>query len=437
MAEVLEYNLVPEVLTDLPFCHPLASLTGRSMTSEGICSFELAGNTALTDRDGVVSFDELAFTKALPGAYLLNFYTDNARANVTLWFTVQASISALLPADDAPSGRFEGTHPAFSGTVAPMPLAQSSTPPAVVALSLAGNRTTYPISPLIVTAFALDPSVDLGGRLASTTLLAPDPERARRANPLVVLGGATAVADENGVARFPNLTIAGPMPPRVLLGPRVFQWAGGGAVEVTRNRTVPGFDRPDLVLAFTCQGFVLVWSEVMATSADTASGELYRSAFRTIASATLPTPVMVTAAADPRAVAQFEDEVVEGKPFSISLALPPSVKQAAGRGELSGTFLVVRAVALRSALEAAGGLPLAPLASDTFDHGSAAESLWWLGGVPSNLKQFERRATAPVDGSDRITFFGEFSTHGAVGEYEVRALSCISMQLSSRGARYR
>ena len=39
---------------------------------------------------------------------------------------VHASISALLPAPDAPEARFAGTHPAFSAASIPMPLAEGT-----------------------------------------------------------------------------------------------------------------------------------------------------------------------------------------------------------------------------------------------------------------------------------------------------------------------
>ncbi|KAJ1494388.1 hypothetical protein T484DRAFT_2533494 [Baffinella frigidus] len=276
-----------------------------------------------------------------------------------------------------------------------MPLADGSTPPRVVALSLSDNNTFPALGPLFITAFAFDPTVDLKGRLRSVTLLADLPDRARRPNPVVVLIGASEETDEAGVAVFAGLAVA-------------------------------GFDRPDLVLAFTCQGFVLVWSEAGPTNADATSlvtgtgGE--PSPFHTLAAILLPTPPAVVASMDPTAgVTSFSGDVVEGVPFQISISLPPAVKAVIG--SFAGAFLVVRASPRASALQAAGAAPLAPPPAFSASGGGnggrgGRDLLRSIGGVPTNVKQYRRRAiTGDLEGD--MQFYGDFSTHGAVGDYEV------------------
>jgi hypothetical protein len=59
-------TLSPDLLRFLPTCHPFRAGTAHSALA-GVCSAALDGSTATSDAEGIVVFDRLRFSAALPG----------------------------------------------------------------------------------------------------------------------------------------------------------------------------------------------------------------------------------------------------------------------------------------------------------------------------------------------------------------------------------
>eukprot|EP00961_Rhodomonas_salina_P182292 2460937-Rhodomonas_salina.2 len=93
--------LLPAVMRRLPFCREEVQGTAHARAARQICTFSLAGQYAISDRDGVAVFSELRVLTGLPGAYRLEIFAEGSRTNVCLWVSVRARVSALVPAGAA------------------------------------------------------------------------------------------------------------------------------------------------------------------------------------------------------------------------------------------------------------------------------------------------------------------------------------------------
>lgn len=313
-AHVADSTLAPSVLRDLPFCSRTLLAGDETVGNAKVCQYLLYGASAVTDRDGVATFTQLTFQAGLPGAYRLQFHAEKALLNVTEWFSVKASISRLIVDESYAADTTSGTDVLFSNEQG-LPFKLSSPAPAVRLVVPSGVRglessTTRGAKGLIfsnLTVFAinLDPAWHLGGALASYVTLSPNPEVSSIPNTHVALVGNSAAVDSNGVAMFPELAVA-------------------------------GYDRPYLLLAFVCQGQVLVWSKSDPPAAYNVSQYSAArggwGAFPSIAYISLPSvasSMLATAAqATPSGITQAF-EVTEGMPFGIELVHDASLAGAA------------------------------------------------------------------------------------------------------------
>jgi len=320
-AHVIDWELAPSVLLDLPFCGRTLG-GGEGSAAPLLCQHSLSGTTAQTDNDGVAEFTGLTFESGLPGAYRLEFYAENVLLNATEWMTVKASVSQLVVDESYTADTAGGQDLVFSADGG-LPLKLTSTPPAVrIVLAsgvegLATNETRgagrVRLGNLSAYAIHLDASWHLAGALANHVRLSATPEVADVPNTHVCLVGDEARVDAEGVARFPDLAVA-------------------------------GYDRPYLLLAFVCQGRVLVWSRsdppASYNTSEHAAASGGKGAMPTIAYVTLPAVEASLAAAARQAKpngVQGKFQVTEGAPFGLEIQHEASLSGGAFVAKLRPT----------------------------------------------------------------------------------------------------
>ena len=312
-AHVVDWQLAPSVVRDLPFCSRTLAAGDDSMGNAKACRYNLAGASAKTDRDGVATFSELFFDSRLPGGYRLEFFAERSLLNVTEWMTVKPSVAQVIVDESYTAERAGGDDLVFDSAGLPMPLkggvpkVRIVTPSSMAGLKYAATRGSGALMRANLTVFAinLDADRDLGGDLLRSIRISPNPEQANIPNNHVVLVGNEALVDSNGVASFPNLAVA-------------------------------GYDRPYLLLAFVCQGQVLVWSQSQPPAtynvSEHAAARGGLGAFPTIAYTVLPAPPTAVVAdgakVAPKGV-QSAFSVTEGAAFGLEMQHESSLAGAA------------------------------------------------------------------------------------------------------------
>lgn len=284
------------MLRKFPYCKPGLETSLMGIAS-GICAGGvLRGRTEITTRDGMAVFTELAISGGLPGAYQLSFEVFGSTANATAWISVMSGVAGMLRMPLTSALRASGGDVAFdSSGPAPWPL--SGVPPKVRVVtvtadpSLADNLTVYAVS--------IDAqSVVAAGELGNIDAIITDDPASTDAPPRgggVVFANNAAVTSGGGVADFSGLRLG-------------------------------GYVRPHAMLAFVCEGNLLVWSETRPQPAsDVSLAPGGAATLSTIAFTRLPAGGPAVTPASVKVLVQPPTSVVEGQVAFLRLSLPASL----------------------------------------------------------------------------------------------------------------
>eukprot|EP00960_Hanusia_phi_P052809 761666-Hanusia_phi.AAC.3 len=226
------------------FCGQSAYVQGtiESIRHAEICQFELKGNSVTTDDDGIGTFTELSFTRAVPGIVVIEIFLQWC-ADATCKTTVFLNSSVLLSVT-------KSTHILKSYNSAPDTIISNtrmanqlsdSMVPKVRVVDGSGN----PVFNATVVIFSISNFTRYFTRMNSAMIEIFGTDRALAGDPskFVVLEDALAVSDQDGIASFDDLKV------------------------VAANSK-------SFVLAFACLGSFEVWNPVSLVSGPAGSASV-------------------------------------------------------------------------------------------------------------------------------------------------------------------
>jgi len=338
---------------------------------------ELAGNSVITTRDGIADFTELSIMQGLPGGYQLSFEVFAALANTTVWMSVQSQVAAIVPAPAADgadaSKRAASTDFSFdSSGSAPWPIVGTAPRVRVVTTlpdsSAADNFTVHAVS------IDADSYIKTGLLGQVDSVLSQDPAATDAPPPGggVVFTGHAVLTSGGGYADFSSLMLS-------------------------------GFVRPHAMIAFVCQGEVLVWSAFRPPTGTNVS--LVKGGDGSMSSVSYsPLPLSgpaVTALAGGSSVTVLNAPTacVEGRVCFARIRLP---------SELSGTHVVAVASPSQTASE------MASLPAQSSDQQFSLDPRW-----PARFKTILGGIAQVSEGGQADFSSLRFSARGATGGYHV------------------